>query len=368
MRVMVPRRQRSLGLAALSAVSIIGSLLFGCGAPPSDDIVAVKSALVNQPGVAGGQCGFVEQLASGDVLFAIKFPVAQTSVQVFSKKNGTQNIALSMTGAKNADGSFTYRTIVPASTYKSGDKLLTRFYSFAPSQAGVFTPGPTDSTFLPQLVYGSASCAAENIACTGFLSTPTYLQQLANGNLQFSVTLPGTQAFVEVFVTQNDVQTIAQNILSSAVANADGTKTYSLTSLASKYKAGDRVLARFYSYKASSPGVFTPGPTDNVWAPLLVYNQTNTCDVQCARQTCSGHGTCGSGATSGQIVCACSPGFQGTSSAACRPSRRRTSCLPIRCPRLLPRPAATSMTPTGGTRTTARPTATSSRTSEFRTP
>ena len=296
---------------AVASVVLMG-LLFGCRSKPDVDVVPVQSALTNQSGVAGGQCGFVEQLANGDMLFAIKFPVTQAYVEVFSKQNGVQNIAKALAGDKNADGSFTYRTIVPAATYKSGDKILARFYSYAPNQPGVFTPGLTDSTFLPQFVYSSAACA-ENVACSGFLQSPTYVQQVASGNLQFSVTLPTGQQYVEAFVEQNDVQTIAQNIVSSGVANADGTKTYSLVSPASKYKSGDRVLARFYSYLPKAPGVFTPGSTDNVWTPLFVYNKSNTCDVQCSQQTCSGHGDCAIGGTPGQIVCNCTTGFQGPS-------------------------------------------------------
>jgi hypothetical protein len=175
--------------------------------------------------------------------------------------------------------------------------------------------GPTSATFLPQFVYGSAACS-ENIACTGFLASPTYVQQLANGNLQFAVTLPANQQYVQALVTRNDVQTIAQNIVSSGVANPDGSKTYSLVSTASNYKANDRILARFYSYKPSSPGVFTPGPTDNVWAPLFVYNQANTCASQCAQQTCSSHGSCVAGDTPGKIACVCSPGFTGSACSA----------------------------------------------------
>jgi hypothetical protein len=296
-------RRGSLGVAL--------ALLAACSSKPTDEIAVTRGALANQPGTAGGQCGFVEKLANGDVLYAIKFPVVQQYVEVFSKKNGVQNIAQAMAGTKNADGTYTYRTIVPASTYASGNQIVARFYSYAPNQPGVFTPGPADQTWLPAFTYGSTTCS-ENLACGGFLNSPTYVTQQTNGDLKFSVTLPTNQQYVEVFVRQNDVQNIAQNIVASGVANPDGTKTYSLTSAASKYKAGDRILARFYSYKANSPGVFTPGSTDNVWAPLFVYGQSNTCDTQCAQNTCSGHGTCVASTPPGTIACNCSPGFQGT--------------------------------------------------------
>jgi hypothetical protein len=262
---------------------LIANAIVGCTSRKDGTAVesvrgAVTAALV--PGQAGGVCGFVEQLSNGDVQFAVKFPTAQAFVEVFSQRNGTQNIAQAMPGFHNADGSFTYRFTAPASTYHAGDQIRTRFYSYAPSQPGVFTPGPTDATFLPTFAYGSATCA-ENIACTAAATDPTFVRQLANGNLQFNVTLPGKQQFVEVFVQQNRVQNIATNIVSSGVGNPDGSFTYSLVAGAANYKTGDQILARFYSFKASSPGVFTPGPLENVWAPLLVYNATN--------------GACGSG-------------------------------------------------------------------------
>jgi hypothetical protein len=268
----------------MAAASVNVLVLNGCTSHKDGDdhVERVRGAVTAPPvpGQPGGQCGFVEQLTSGDVQFAVQFPVAQAFVEVFSQRNGTQNIAQAMPGFHNADGSYTYRWIAPASTYHAGDIIKTRFYSYAPSKPGVFTPGPTDATFLPTFTYGSATCA-ENIACTAAATDPTFVRQLANGNLQFIVTLPGKQQYVEVFVQQNRVQNIATNIVSSAVSNPDGSFTYSLVAPATNYKTGDQILARFYSYKQNSPGVFTPGPVDSTWAPLLVYGATN--------------GACGSG-------------------------------------------------------------------------
>jgi hypothetical protein len=94
-----------------------------------------------------------------------------------------------------------------------------------------------------------------------------FVRQLSDGSVRYAVTFTQPQAYVEVFVRQNGIQNVAKNIVSSAVVNADGTYTYSYTKPGSTYNAGDRILARFYSYGAGQPGVFTPGPGQSVWAP-----------------------------------------------------------------------------------------------------
>jgi CubicO group peptidase (beta-lactamase class C family) len=100
---------------------------------------------------------------------------------------------------------------------------------------------------------------------------------LANGDMLFSVTFPKKQQYVEAFVQQNGIQNVAGNIVSSEVNNGDGTYTYQRVKAASSYRAGDLIRARFYSYAANSPGVFTPGPTSATWTPNYVYGQGTTC-------------------------------------------------------------------------------------------
>jgi hypothetical protein len=78
-------------------------------------------------------------------------------------------------------------------------------------------------------------------------------------------------------VQQNGFQNVAGNIVSSEVNNGDGTYTYQRVKAASSYRAGDLIRARFYSYAANSPGVFTPGPTSATWTPNYVYGQGTTC-------------------------------------------------------------------------------------------
>jgi hypothetical protein len=100
------------------------------------------------------------------------------------------------------------------------------------------------------------------------------MSQLDSGDLLFSVTFDQPQSYVEVFVRQNGIQNVAQNIVDSAVANGDGTFSYRLIRPASRYAAGDEVITRFYSYVAGQPGVFTPGPAQSVWAETFVYDET----------------------------------------------------------------------------------------------
>jgi hypothetical protein len=109
-----------------------------------------------------------------------------------------------------------------------------------------------------------------------------YVNQLANGDMRYSVTFPAKQAYVEAFVRQNGVQNVAGNIVSSQVANGDGTFTYSRIVHASQYHAGDVISVRFYSYKANSPGVFTPGgATDSLWFPDFIYGSGDACPDAC---------------------------------------------------------------------------------------
>lgn len=89
------------------------------------------------------------------------------------------------------------------------------------------------------------------------------LCDLGEGTLQFLVTLPSGQAYVEVFARRNGLQDVATNIAANGEVHGDGTTTYSLTR--SGYAPDDRVEYRFYSYLPASPGIFTPGPIESLW-------------------------------------------------------------------------------------------------------
>ena len=101
-----------------------------------------------------------------------------------------------------------------------------------------------------------------------------YIEQLVNGDIKLSVTYNQSQQYVEVFVRKNDVQTIAQNIVGSVVPNGAGSYTYSYTYPASHFVTGTKITTRFYSYALNQPGVFTPGPAEQVWSTDFFYNQT----------------------------------------------------------------------------------------------
>ena len=94
------------------------------------------------------------------------------------------------------------------------------------------------------------------------LTVPYSATDLGPGSVRFSVTLPSGQHYVEVFSRKNGVQNVSHKIVASGVVNANGTTTYSYDK--SGYKLGDNIEYRFYSYVG--PRVFTPGPTESVWA------------------------------------------------------------------------------------------------------
>jgi hypothetical protein len=87
---------------------------------------------------------------------------------------------------------------------------------------------------------------------------------LGDGSVDFGVSLPSGQAYVELFVRQNGIQNIATPIVTHAIDHGDGTTTYHLT--VHDYRCGDRIEYRFYSYLPQSPGVFTPGPAELIWS------------------------------------------------------------------------------------------------------
>jgi hypothetical protein len=262
-----------LSLRGLAATLIAAGLAAGCGADPdSSTTTSTSYALVNTPGQPGGACGFVEVLPNGAALVSVKFPGAKQYVEVFIKKNGVQTVAQSLPGTRQADGSFVYRYQAPVNAFVAGDKIAARFYHYDPNQPGNFTPGPTATTWLPDFTYGSATCT-ETLACGETPANPSYIRKQANGSLKVSVTLPSQQTFVQAFVLQNGVQNVAANIVGSGVVSG-GTTTYSYTIPAANLHTNDQIGARFYSYKGTSPAVFTPGPIENVWGPLFVYGVT----------------------------------------------------------------------------------------------
>lgn len=124
-----------------------------------------------------------------------------------------------------------------------------------------------------QATLGILFCLALSFQ-TKATSCHPYIEQLINGDVKLSVTYNQSQYYVEVFVRKNNIQTIAQNIVGSGINNGAGSYTYSYTYPASNFVTGDKIVTRFYSYVFNQPGVFTPGPAEQVWSTDFFYNQT----------------------------------------------------------------------------------------------
>jgi hypothetical protein len=134
--------------------------------------------------------------------------------------------------------------------------------------------GAMDGSDDADLTVGQRNSALS--ACTSPALNRTDLCDLGDGTVQFSVTLPAGQAYVEVFSRQNGIQNVAQNIVDSAQVHGDGTSTYS--HVRGGYAAGDRIEYRFYSYLPASPGLFTPGPAEQVWVDAR-YESTQVLEL-----------------------------------------------------------------------------------------
>jgi hypothetical protein len=208
----------------------------------------------------------VTQLPNGDMRYSITFPAAQAYVEAFVRQNGVQNVSGSIVSSKvaNADGTFTYSKVVTASHYHTGDVISVRFYSYKTVAPGVFTPGPLETLWYPDFIYGGAtSCPCNRPSAV-----------LANGDVQVSITFTTPQQYVEAFVRANANQVASGQI--QGVASFDGTFFYSRVVPASSFHTGNSVTWRFYEYAPSQPGVFTPGPTQSTYFPGFTYSPTPT--------------------------------------------------------------------------------------------
>jgi len=91
----------------------------------------------------------------GAMEFTVTYAGPQAYVEAFVRRNGSQiaagNIVQSAVG--NADGTVTYRRVLPPSHFHPGDTVDVRFYSYGSGQPGVFIPGPTGSTWLAPMAY-----------------------------------------------------------------------------------------------------------------------------------------------------------------------------------------------------------------------
>jgi hypothetical protein len=107
---------------------------------------SVQAAVVSCP-VPAKNTGSACDLGNGSFKFQVTLASGQQYVEVFARQNGIQNVATAITqnGTTNADGTKTYS--LTRSGYSSNDSIEYRFYSYLPNSPGVFTPGPTQSTW-----------------------------------------------------------------------------------------------------------------------------------------------------------------------------------------------------------------------------
>jgi hypothetical protein len=89
------------------------------------------------------------------------------------------------------------------------------------------------------------------------------LCDLGDGQVKLLVTLQLGQQYVELFVRENGIQNVALDVTKTAHVHYNGWATYAAT--LSGYQDGDHLEYRFYSYLPGKPGLFTPGPQENVW-------------------------------------------------------------------------------------------------------
>ena len=82
---------------------------------------------------------------------------------------------------------------------------------------------------------------------------------LGDGGVEFDITLPSGQAFVQLFVRQNGIQNVALEITRHATDRGDGSTVYGLA-IPHYYRVGDRIEYRFYSYLPASPRSLYAGP------------------------------------------------------------------------------------------------------------
>ena len=135
-------------ISAVVLVLAMGALGGGCGGVAANDVDVTDTTdhALSVPYSA-------TDLGAGNVKFSVTLPSGQRYVEVFSRKNGVQNLAQNITasGVANTDGTTTYSYV--KSGYQTGNLIEYRFYSYI--GPGVFTPGPASSVWA-SFTYGPA--------------------------------------------------------------------------------------------------------------------------------------------------------------------------------------------------------------------
>ena len=85
----------------------------------------------------------------------MSYSAPQAYVEAFVRRNGVQMAAgnIVQSGVVNADGTLSYRRVLPPSSFHPGDAIDVRFYSYGSGQPGVFIPGPTAATWSAPVPY-----------------------------------------------------------------------------------------------------------------------------------------------------------------------------------------------------------------------
>jgi hypothetical protein len=153
---------RGVGRADVDALAKVSPTVVNYGS--GDSVRELRRFSVQRtlaPGSSGTACNqFIEQLSNGDLRFSVTFPQPQFYVEVFSRKNGVQNVAQNIVASEvaNSGGGYTYSLVRAASKYAAGNNVEVRFYSYRSGQPGVFTPGPAEAVWAPVFTYGSGAC------------------------------------------------------------------------------------------------------------------------------------------------------------------------------------------------------------------
>jgi hypothetical protein len=238
--------------AGMLAIALSGCAVNGSATTEGESVSRIQLAIDSCPVPASGS-GSVCYTGEGSLKYQVTLPSGQQYVELFATQSGIQDVAANIvaSGESNGDGTTTYSFV------KSGygpAAVQYRFYSYLPASPAVFTPGPAEQVWY---AYQVAPSGPQPALGSGSVT------DVGGGSLEYQVTLPSGQQYVELFVTQNGIQNVASNIVASGESNGDGTTTYSFVQ--SGYSAGDAIDYRFYSYLPASPGVFTPGPAEQVW-------------------------------------------------------------------------------------------------------
>ncbi len=137
---------------------------------------------------AGTTCNtYIQAMPNGDLRFFVTFAEPQAYVEVFSQKNGIQNVAQNIVSSQvnNPNGTYTYSLIRAKSGYPDGSQVIVRFYSYKTNSPGVFTPGPTSSVWSPVYIVGQDPCASLPVTEETTHQTITFLRGTVNGQTNY---------------------------------------------------------------------------------------------------------------------------------------------------------------------------------------